>query len=109
MNGQVQLLELRGKVTSQVAKNDVMHDTLRLRICFPYRIRWLTMSSGSLILIFNVSNSVHINVTNRRQVTAALIFVWNSFASDEGKRTISFQCWYVGRSVQPHTLASFIY
>ena len=24
------------------------------------------------------------------------------FASDEGKRTITFQCWYVGRSIEPH-------
>ena len=33
------------------------------------------MSSGYLIVILNVNNSVHINVKNRKQVTAVLKIV----------------------------------
>ena len=73
MSGQAQLLELRGKVTSEIAKkNDVVHNMLRLGKCFPYRIRSLAMSSGYLLVIVSVNNSVYFNVKIREQVTAVL-------------------------------------
>ena len=68
MNGQAQPLELPGKVTRQKAKH-IVHNMLQLRKCFPCRIRSMAMSSGCLIVIFSVNNSIHINVKNRKQVT----------------------------------------
>ena len=72
------MLELPGKVTSHIAKNDVVHDMLQLRNCFPYRTRSLAMSNAYLIVILSVNNIVHVNEKNRKQVTAVLKIVKGS-------------------------------